>query len=414
MKRVFLIIPILAIACLMATAQRPDYRQFLMEHPEHLAGTDYLCPTSPVPMTKAPKGYKPFYISHYGRHGARYAWQSDIYDSLRDFLAGADSIDNLTPAGKEFFRKFETLYPDVRYNIGELSHKGWVQQQELASLMYENFPKVFTDDARVEAATSPAGRCIMTMSSFCAALQGKNPDMEVEEHLGNIYLPAILPLNASNPFIKEFEKQEVLVRETWEEYIARKIDTKELLGKILKDVDKSVAPEDRWMKIHYLYFFINGMGSLDTDLDFTDIFTLEQRIALWEIDAFQFYTRAWGNHMGFKPIVDDIIAKADDRIASGEKGADLRFGHDSSILPLMMVLNVNGFGTVVADSDIIPVYCQPDNVPMGANLQMVFYRSKNNPEILFKVLFNGQEAHIGMETETWPYYNWNEFKAWMK
>ena len=30
---------------------------------------------SPAP-TPAPKGYTPFYISHYGRHGSRYAWNS--------------------------------------------------------------------------------------------------------------------------------------------------------------------------------------------------------------------------------------------------------------------------------------------------------------------------------------------------
>lgn len=414
MKKISLIVSIIALAGFAASAQRPEYKQFLIDNPAHLCGTDYLCPTTPVQLTKAPKGYEPFYISHYGRHGARYAWQSDIYNSLRDFLSKADSIDNLTPAGKEFRRKFEQLYPEVRYNVGELSHKGWVQQQELAALMYDNFPKVFTSDARVDATTSPAGRCIMTMSSFCAALQGKSPDMEVEEHLGNIYLHAILPLNSSNPFIKDFEKQEQPVKETWEEYIARKIDTKELLGRILKDVDKSVAPEDRWMKVHYLYFFINGMGSLDTDLDFTDIFTQDQRIALWEIDAFQFYTRAWENHMGFKPIVEDIISKADDRIEKGEKGADLRFGHDSSILPLLMVLNVNGFGTTITDGDMIPVYCQPDSVPMGANVQMIFYRSKKSPDVLFKVLFNGQEAYIGIDTDTWPYYKWSDFKDWMK
>ena len=29
-------------------------------------------------LTPAPKGYDPFYLSHYGRHGSRYAWQRDL------------------------------------------------------------------------------------------------------------------------------------------------------------------------------------------------------------------------------------------------------------------------------------------------------------------------------------------------
>ena len=79
MKRFFLAACLLA-AALVAAAQQPDIEAHLKAHPELLAGTDYLCPTGPAVLTKAPKGYKVFYISHYGRHGARYAWQSDIYD----------------------------------------------------------------------------------------------------------------------------------------------------------------------------------------------------------------------------------------------------------------------------------------------------------------------------------------------
>ena len=35
-------------------------------------------------LTPAPKGYKPFYISHYGRHGSRYAWTSRAYTEIGD------------------------------------------------------------------------------------------------------------------------------------------------------------------------------------------------------------------------------------------------------------------------------------------------------------------------------------------
>jgi len=48
---------------------------------------------------------------------------------------------------------------------------------------------------------------------------------------------------------------------------------------------------------------------------------------------------------------------------------------------------------------------------MGANLQFVFYRSKKNPTVLFKVLLNGEEARLLLETGNWPYYDWQAFKA---
>ena len=48
---------------------------------------------------------------------------------------------------------------------------------------------------------------------------------------------------------------------------------------------------------------------------------------------------------------------------------------------------------------------------IGANLQFVFYRSPRKPEILFKVLLNGEEARLPLETDNWPYYSWEAFKA---
>jgi hypothetical protein len=48
---------------------------------------------------------------------------------------------------------------------------------------------------------------------------------------------------------------------------------------------------------------------------------------------------------------------------------------------------------------------------MGANLQFIFYRSKRSPAILFKILLNGEEAHLPLPAANWPYYDWSDFKA---
>ena len=172
-----------------------------------------------------------------------------------------------------------------------------------------------------------------------------------------------------------------------------------------------MAPEKQWNLVSYLWFFAQGMNSLDTDLDFNDLFTDDELVDLWKVDNFQFYTEIWPTHNGYQPIVDDIIAKADDRIAAGRVGADLRFGHDYTILPLMQILDVNGMGHDNLTADEIHYWSQTYQVPMGANLQFIFYRSSRKPEILFKVLLNGEEARLPLETGNWPYYSWEAFKA---
>ena len=99
MKRILLLAAVLFAASVLASAQQRDILTQLQEHPEYLNGTDYLCPAGPAALTKAPKGYKAFYISHYGRHGARYAWQSDLYGWLNTVLSEAEAAGNLTAFG---------------------------------------------------------------------------------------------------------------------------------------------------------------------------------------------------------------------------------------------------------------------------------------------------------------------------
>ena len=389
---------------------QPDYLAELAEHPEYLDGTDFLCPTGPEKLTPAPAGYKPFYLSHYGRHGARYAWQSDIYKLIHYTLKDADKEDNLTELGKDYRKRFESLYPDVKYRVGDLSRKGFRQQEALAERMYKNFPRIFTDDASVRVWTSTSTRCVMTMSAFCLGLKAQNPRLDIFENFGKVFLPAILPLDGSNPFRKDdYKETPVPFDETWEQYIARTIDYKPILARLFLDPDKAVESDRQWNFVSYLYFFAAGMASLDTDLVFTDIFTPEERIALWKIDNFQFYWYAWKTHLGYMPILDDIVAKADERIVSGEKGADLRFGHDYTILPLMMILDLDGMGREARNADEIHGIIRLQQVPMGANVHFVFYRNKAG-DILFKVLHNGKEATLPLDTEKWPYYSWDSFK----
>jgi len=409
---------ILSIIALVFLFQGADAQQFsvyetLKEHPEYLNGTDFLCPTGPVALTPAPKGYEAFYISHYGRHGARYGCQSDIYDKFNELFSKAAKQDNLTEVGNEFKRKFDVLYPQVRYRVGDLSSKGWMQQKELAERTFSNFPSVFKDGAKVTAYTSTSTRCVMTMSSFCLGLKGMNPKLDIFENFGNSFLPAVLPLSDHNPFLKKnYRISPILFDETWEQYIERKVDYEKILSRLFKNVDRAMPVEGRWDVVSYLYFLVNGMGCLDGSPDLTAVFTNQERVALWEIDNFLFYADAWPTHYGYMPIVEDIVKKADAMFAGGGCGADLRFAHDYTMLSLLMILGVDGMDHNCADGDEISYWFQTNRVPMGANIQLVFYRSKKNPQILFKLLFNGEEAHLPLKTDNWPYYTWDSFKKY--
>ena len=62
-------------------------------------------------QTPAPCGYRPVYISHYGRHGSRYAWNSQTYTLIHDVLDGAAQMGALTERGAK-------LRDDFNINTG--------------------------------------------------------------------------------------------------------------------------------------------------------------------------------------------------------------------------------------------------------------------------------------------------------
>lgn len=65
------------------------------------AGGVYLAyPKVEAKQTPAPKGYKPFYISHYGRHGSRYLLGDGDYQWIIRLMTKADAINGLTPLGR--------------------------------------------------------------------------------------------------------------------------------------------------------------------------------------------------------------------------------------------------------------------------------------------------------------------------
>ena len=65
--------------------------------PGKAGGVYYAYPEPEILQTPAPNGYKPFYISHYGRHGSRYLISDNDYTAPRDILRRAADADALTP-----------------------------------------------------------------------------------------------------------------------------------------------------------------------------------------------------------------------------------------------------------------------------------------------------------------------------
>ena len=108
-----------------------------------------------------------------------------------------------------------------------------------------------------------------------------------------------------------------------------------------------------------------------------------------------------------------IIEEADSCLRLYKPGATLRFGHETMVMPLTCLLNLNGFGYATDDFDSLERHGWINYrvFPMAANLQFVFYRRDvNDKDVLVKVLLNENEATLPLKSNIAPYYRWKDVR----
>ena len=84
----------LAVAMMALTVTAQTAREEIKAN-KYLSGSQYLDYNRRLPdkpLTPAPKGYEPFYMSHYGRHGSRWLISDNSYTGPRDVLREAQYV----------------------------------------------------------------------------------------------------------------------------------------------------------------------------------------------------------------------------------------------------------------------------------------------------------------------------------
>lgn len=405
---------ILILFCFSGHAQQYDVLDQVGNDWRKMAGMEGPHRFGTASLSKAPKGYKAFYISHYGRHGSRYAWNSETYKLLHTVLSDAHNASALTEAGEAFYRRFEEFYPVPLINTGDLVPLGFEQHKKLGEYYYDAFPEVFKGPRKVNAIVSTSSRSIVSMSSFCLSLKGRNPKLDIYQSSTHTGLSVVTPTSAPKEIRKTFKGQNVEPEaESVSQFNQRTIDYDGILGKLFKDVNfVSAYPGGRSsFCTEYFQLWCGYRNYCDTDL-FEDLLTKEQLLGLWEaINYFSYHIDLKARY-GNIPLLQDILDKAEAAFDAPELAADLRFGHDYVFEAFMALINANNCGLVQEKASDVKYWFQNYNVPMAATIAFVFYRNKKG-DILFKLLWNEEEASLPQLTPvSGCYYRWSDFRTW--
>ena len=390
----------------------------------HRSGSNHYAYPIPADMaapalSAAPAGYEPFYMSHYGRHGSRWLTNESSYSRPVHALERADSAGVLTVQGQRLLRDLRQVRDAAWQREGELSDVGAHQHQAIAGRMVDNFPSIFVDGAVIDARSTIIIRCILSMQNETMTLRARNPRMVITTDASVHDMPYMGWGYGEDTLAVHIRKEMDVITDS---IYAANVRPERFLQSLFTD-SAYVADRVDGQRLMRDVFDIAGSLQNHYQLDYMNLFYLftnDEIFDLWRLKNIYWYTH-WanaplnGNRMPFveRALLRDMIARADTAIAHGQPGANLRFGHETCLLPLACLMELDNVNYSTDDLDNLHLYWQDYKIfPMACNIQMVFYRPvAGDGDILVKVLLNEHEATLPVSTSG-PYARWNELKAY--
>lgn len=426
MKHILLI---LAAFCLSvnvsAQKARDDFKRDVT-----MSGSNYYAYPGPrKQLTKAPEGFTPYYISHYGRHGSRYLIGTSDYDKVYNVLKDANEADALTEKGKETLEKVRQICDEARGRDGELTQRGAEQHKEIAKRMYERFPEVFAGKTNVDAKSTIVIRCILSMENALQQLLLMNPELNITHDASNhdMYymnqpdkmLDSLKRAGNRRPEVGKFHaahtKPERLMKLLFnsEDYVKKNVKTGSFMDGLFQLASNIQSTEIRHKFSMY------------------DLFTEEEIYDQWQKSNVYWYI-AFGpspfseskQPYSQRNLLNKIISEADSCLAMPHPGATLRYGHDTMVMPLVCLLDVNGYGSMQTE-DLEQLddmgWNNYDIFPMATNIQFIFFapekdikagKAPKEKDILVKVLLCEDEATLPIKAAKDNCYKWTDFKEY--
>ena len=381
-------------------------KEEIMQSPEKMGSIYYAYPTPDGIRTPAPEGYSPFYVSHYGRHGSRWMTSDERYlEVIRVF-------DTFHEKGEDVRLRLQKVWENARGRGGDLTSLGERQHKAIARRLYQQYPQIFRDSACISARSSTSVRCIMSMSAFSEQLKELNPSLRITREANRRYMDYIA---YTSPELEEFSSDSAAWRTGFRCYEESHIRPERLTATLFTNPQEVKDPRGLMMG---LYWIASDMQDVELPLSFYDLFEKEELFNIWQSINYRMYICNANAPLNggvapesAKSLLKNIIESADHAIRKGTPCATLRFGHDTNLIRLLALMQVEGCSNQETDPDRYYLAWQDFRIsPMGANLQLIFFKNGQG-EVIVKLLHNENEVKLPIDSPIAPYYQWEAVKA---
>lgn len=416
---------ILAFATAVSAVAVGQIRDEIFADLTKARGEYRLYPSEFAEQTPVPKGYKPFYISHYGRHGSRYILRNKKFDDVLKVFAAGHDAGRLTPLGEDVYHRLLRTDAVCHGRAGDLSALGQKQHEGIAARMYEGYPDIFRSNPEVFAVSTTVPRCLLSMSAFTGELLRHDPKMNLTTDTGSKYMPYLNPYYKDNipslsSHIDEYRYPVGPWVDEWYAFRREIIDPSRILGSLF-DAEFADAIERPYDFVFYLWKVAINTPNTPSEEDYLDLFTPEEQYSWYRlINAIFYYEKGpSGTGGGFldwvsAKLLKDFIDDADQKVAAGVPAVTLRFGHDGVFMGLFNSMRMKDWSCKAPSMERIEETWRTFDIPMACNLQWIFYRNPKTGDVLVKQLLNEEELDFseGIESDVKPYYHWKDVKAY--
>ena len=418
MKRTILTLILVLSSLLIASAQdakNPELEALLQENIFRTGVNTNPYEYLPQAETRVPRGYKPFYISHYGRHGSRSDWEGDIYSNVLDLYNKAHDAGLLTEEGERARKEVTEIIALHNHMDGRLTPRGAREHRAIANRMYHKYKRVFRKNGRnVRAVSSTVPRCLVSMAAFTGELLSLDRRLNINWDTGSEFMKFC---SSNDPDDVKEEAYKLIIAHAE----AHPADTAQFIARVLTDPSKCQELVGEPYDLLDGTFAIAAIaGAFDYDDFLLNLFTPDDRYWYAQNISMNLYLRQcnsleFGERRMAVPesdaIAEDIVAKADEAIANGNVCADLRFCHDYQLLAACSRMGIKGIAERMSATQCLdwPGYLYS---PFAGNLQIVFYKHRKN-DVLVKFFINERETYL-ITLPGGPYYKWDDVKEAFK
>lgn len=422
MKRLIFILSVFTLF-FSADAKVIKKDQMSAENLGKFAGSVYAYEAPTEPLTPAPKGFKPVYLTHFGRHGSRFLDNASNYDRPYNILKEADDAGALTDFGKDVLRRVGIIRAEADQRAGDLTPKGMQQHRDIARRMVENYPELFKGDKTIMARSTTSHRVLVSEYSALMQIIRMRPKIRIDYDSSNHDEPWMYTEDRA---VSAHKRK---INAAVQEFNQRHTHPERLMKALFKDPAyiTDVQGRDQSGSLYSsLYDLASYAQGSDPGVDLNDVFTYDE----W-YDLFLMNNMRWYSQGGYSPLTDNVVPYghcvtlqnfidfADEALAGNGVSVMLRYGHEVTLMSFFSLLDLNGSGYSTDDLEsVADHWVAYDLAHMGGNVQWVFFRDRKG-NVIVKFLMNEEEATLPESVpfykdakgrEQKPYYRWEDVR----